>query len=128
MPATCSSPLATPTSSAKVRPVDRMTIDVVPGAVICEAGRAVMTSVPPVRSTSPRVHRNPAGISFGSASVGCTKQSAYTRAVTVVVVPGDPSRIRTVRTFAVLVLVTGSAAHPVSAHFSSIQKPRLDVP
>ena len=128
LPATCSRLRATPTSSANVIPVDRITIDVVPGAVICDGGRAVITRVPPVRRTSARVHRNLAGIGFGFASVGWTKQSAYTFAVTVVVMPGEPSRIRTLRTLAVLVLVTGSAAQPVSAHFSSIQKFRFAVP
>ena len=51
-------------------------MDVVPGAAIVEAGRAVMVSTPPVVSTSACVQRKPAGISCGSPSAGWEKQFA----------------------------------------------------
>ena len=57
---------------------------------------------------------------------GWTKQFAKTCAVTVTSVPGEPSRMGVLPTLAMLVDVAGSAAQPVSAHFSTIVKEGRD--
>ena len=98
------------------------------GAVIVDAGFAVICSRPPYVFTSDGAQRNPLGWGLGSAFFGWTKQSAEIVAFTAIWVPGSPRRMVMVPTFARSVDGGGSAAQPVFAHFSPIVKLRFPLP